>query len=147
MVITGLDHRDQTGDLKLALAGTIQGAFAVLNAPPLYLLRHAPPEISTATGGVKATITASIPFKDRVRLADVDLRVAVTLADVALVTPMQGLTLAHGAGTLQATADALKLSAQGQFGGEPADVRLDMSFAHGGMLRGLTVVSRAGAEI
>ena len=147
MAITGLDHRDQTGDLKVALAGTIQDAFAVLNAPPLSLLRRAPPAISAATGGVKATITASIPFKDRVRLEDVDLRVAATLADVALATPIQGLALAHGAGTVQATADVLKLSARAQFGGEPADVRLDMSFAQGGVLRELTIASRADAEI
>jgi len=147
MAITGLDHRDQTGDLKVSLAGTVQGAFAVLDAPPLYLLRRASPEVSAATGGVKATITASIPFKDRVQLADVDLRVAATLADVALATPIQGLALTHGAGTLQATADTLKLGTRAQFGGEPADVQLDMSFAHGGMLRGLTIASRAGAEI
>jgi Protein of unknown function/AsmA-like C-terminal region len=147
MAITGLDHHDQTGNLKVALAGTVPAAFAVLNAPPLNLLHNVPSDIETATGGVSATITASIPFKNRVRLVDVDLRVAASLTDIMLTTPIQGFALSHGAGTLQATADDLKLTAQGQLSGEPANVRLNISFAHGGMLRGLTVESRAGAKV
>ena len=143
MTITGLDHRDQTGDVKVALAGTVPAVFSLLDAPPINL-RHDIPSIAVATGAVKATVTASIPFTQRVRLKDVDLRVAASLADVALATPLQGVALSHGAGTVQATADALKLTARAQLDGEPADVRLDVSFAHGGMLRGLTVASRAG---
>jgi AsmA-like C-terminal region/Protein of unknown function len=147
MTITGLDHRDQTGNVKVALAGTVPAAFAVLDAPPLNLLRRVPPEIMAATGGVRATVTASIPFTERVRLEDVDLRVAASLADVMVATPLQGIALSHGAGTLHATADALKFTARAQFGGEPADVRLDIAFAHGGMLHELTVTSRAGTTI
>ena len=147
MTITGVDHRDQTGDLNVGLAGTVPAAFAVLDAPPLNLLRRVPPEITAATGEVTATVTASIPFKNRVRLEDVDLRVAGALADVTVATPVQGFALSQGAGTLQANADALELTARAQLGGEPADVRLDISFTHGGMLHGLMIASRAGAKI
>jgi hypothetical protein len=144
MTITGLDHRDQTGDVKVALAGTVPAVFSMLDSPPINLRHDIPPSIAVATGAVKATVTASIPFTQRVRLEDVDLRVAASLADVALATPLHGVALSHGAGTLQATADALKLTARAQLDGEPTDVRLDVSFAHGGMLRGLTVAGRAG---
>jgi Protein of unknown function/AsmA-like C-terminal region len=147
MAITGIDHHDQTGALKVALAGTIPAVFAVLDASPLNLLHHVRPEIKTATGTVKATVTANIPFIDRVRLEDVDLRVAASLADITIATPAQGFALSRGTATLQATADMLKLTSQAQLGGEPADVRLNISFAHGGILRGLTVRSRAGVQI
>ncbi|HTJ90646.1 MAG TPA: DUF3971 domain-containing protein [Acidocella sp.] len=146
MTITGLDHPDQTGDVNVALAGTVPAVFSLLDAPPINLGHDIPPNVAAATGAVKATVTASIPFTQRVQLEDVNLRVAASLADVALATPLQGVGLSHGAGTLQATADALKLMARAQLGGEPADVRLDISFAHGGTLRGLTVASRAGPE-
>ena len=147
MTITGLDHHDQTGDLSVALAGTITDAFAVLNAPPLNLLRRAPAQLTDATGTVRATVTASIPFVDRVRLADVNLRVAASLADVTVATPVQGLALSQGTGTLDASADALHLTARAELGGEPADVRLDVSFADGGVLQGLMITSRAGPAL
>ena len=104
MMITGLNHHDQTGALKVALAGTIPHAFALLNAPPLNLLRHVPPQVVAATGTVRATVTASIPFRKRVRLANVDLRVAASLGDVRVATPFQGLALSQGAGRLVASA-------------------------------------------
>jgi Protein of unknown function/AsmA-like C-terminal region len=147
MTITGLDHHDQTGALSVALAGTIPDTFAMLNAPPLNLLRRAPPQVIAATGTVKATVTANIPFVNHVRLGDVDLHVAASLADVTVATPVQGLALSQGAGSLVSTADALQFTARAQLGGEPANVRLDISFAHGGMLQGLMVTSQAGPEI
>ncbi len=144
MTIVGLNEHDQTGNLKVSLAGTVPDTIGVLNAPPLNLLRPAPPQVIAATGRVQATVTAAIPFKKRVRIEDVGLRVAATLEDAAVATPFQGFGFSHGEGTLNATADGLGLTAKARFGGEPADVKLDMSFAHGGVLRDMTVASEAG---
>ncbi len=58
MDITGMSVKDQTGVLKLALAGTAPDVLAALNAPPLALLRQAPPMVLATTGQVEGTLGA-----------------------------------------------------------------------------------------
>ncbi len=131
MDITGLNARDQTGALSLKLAGPLAQALAILNAPPLDLLHQAPPQVAQATGEVTGTVQAGIPFKNSLRLADVDLHVRTELSDLAFASPVAGLDFSQGNALLTATNARLAVAAHGQFAGEPATLAVSADFNNG----------------
>ncbi len=118
MTITGVSKPDQIGVVKLDLAGSVADAVAVLNAPPLSLLRQAPAQLRQATGSVRAEVTATLPLKDNLKLAEVQLAVNASLTDVAAPTPLGPITA--GAVSLQASSTRLNMTGQAQLAGEPS---------------------------
>ena len=113
----------------MKVAGAIPDAIAVLNAPPLNLLRQAPPELAKATGQAQGTVIVGLPFKNNVRLADVDLHVTSELSDVAFAAPVSGLDFSQGSARLDATTDRLNVHGHAQFSGEPATLAGERRFS------------------
>ncbi len=144
MVITGVNARDQIGQLSLKVAGAIPDVIAVLNAPPLNLLREAPPQLAKATGQAQGTVIVGLPFKNNVRLEDVDLHVTSELSDVAFAAPVTGLDFSQGSARLDATADRLNVQGHAQFSGEPATLHVTADFQGGGTTSTVVLSSLAG---
>jgi Protein of unknown function/AsmA-like C-terminal region len=144
LVITGMDTRLQVGQLSLRVDGSLGDVIGVLDAPPLNLLRKAPPQLASVTGQADATVTAKIPFITKVRLADVDLHVGAKLSQVGLATSVEGLDFSSGELSLDATADGLALKGQAQFAGEPATLAVTSRFLAGGDASTLVMDSQAG---
>jgi hypothetical protein len=141
--IAGMSHKDQTGDLSLAVQGSIAAAMGIIAAPPLSLLRLAPPQIAKATGALSGTVTATLPFVQNLKMDDVQLHVALALSDVAVDTPLPGLGFSAGDAKLDATGHQLNMTARAQFAREPATLSLRTSF-DGAELGSFTLDTKAG---
>jgi hypothetical protein len=144
MAITGLNTPTQIGAVKVTLAGKIADAIAVLNAPPLSLLRAAPPNLAKATGNMGALVTATLPLRGNLQLADVDLNVAAQLTGVAVPTPLSGLAFSGGALVVHATTRDLTVTGAAQFAGEPATVAAVADFTQRQALRRFTMQTALG---
>ncbi len=146
MRISGLNEGAQIGALSLHLAGLVPDVLALLGAPPLQLLAHAPPCLASATGSAQGILTASIPFKPEVTLADIGLHVQASITNAAM--PFGPPPLAFSAGTVSLTTNGASLQAQAKadFAGEPAALRLDMDFAAKGR-QTLTLDGAMGPQI
>jgi hypothetical protein len=125
MTIIGMSKKDQVGNLSLNLAGSVPDILAVISAPPLDLLRHAPPGLADATGTATGALTARIPFKKVVRFEDVTLHVDAALHNVALVSPVPPLAFTQGEAALTTDGRNLHVQARAKLGGEPATLMLD----------------------
>lgn len=142
LTITGLVEKKEVGDLSLGLAGTLPDALAILGAPPLNLLRHAPASLAQATGVATAELTAQIPFHKHVTLAETHLRVTAQLHNAAMMSPLPPLAFTQGEGTLHVADEALKLAVNAKLGDAP--VRLDMDESGG--TQTITLAGTAGPQ-
>lgn len=120
MTITGVSKPDQIGVVNVVVAGEVADAVAVLNAPPLALLGQAPAQLRQATGMVRAEVTATLPLKNQLKLAQVQLAVKAALSNLAAPTPLGPAT--GGTVALQASTTQLNLTGQTQLAGEPASL-------------------------
>jgi hypothetical protein len=147
-LITNMSIRDipTVGELEVTMGSQITDALAILAAPPLNLLRQAPPQIAQATGNAAMTLTAAIPFLKDIRLEDVTLHVGAALSDVALPSPLAGLGFTAGSAQLDATTHALHVTGTAQFAGQPAALNVAASFVRGGTLE-FQMQSLAGPEL
>ena len=132
------------GTLDVSAMGSIPDAIAVLNAPPLSLLRHAPPQLAQATGDVSAKVTAVIPFINNLQLEDTGLHVDAGLSGVAFDSVVAGLRFTEGTGQLDVTPDGLTAKAGLQFAGEPAQLDVKVNFTGVAGVEDITLTSRAG---
>ena len=146
MAISGTAHKDQTGLLRVKLSGTLPDVLTVLDAPPLSLLRHAPPVLAGATGQAEGDLTATIPFKQKLHFDEVRLAVTAKLHDVALPSLLPPLGARQGEVELQTDGHELHLAATAEFAGEPASLTLAESFAGAGN-ETLTLNGAAGPRI
>jgi hypothetical protein len=147
MKITGVSHRDQFGAVTVALGGGLACALAVLNAPPLSLLRGAPSDLAGATGTMTATVTADLPLQDQVKLSDVTLGVAAKLQNVAVATPLDGFGFSGGNLDVHATSTNLSVAGTAQFAGQAADVKALADFNKPQPLRRFEVKSVLGPQL
>lgn len=132
MDITGVSAKDQTGVLKLDVAGGIPDVMAVLNAPPLALLKHAPPLLASATGQAEGKITITIPFEHDLTFDKIHLQVAAKLHDMAIPALLPPLGARHGEVLLQTDGHMLTAQATAELAGEPASATLTEQFAGAG---------------
>jgi hypothetical protein len=147
MNITGLLRHEQDGSFNLPVTGQLAGALAVLAAPPLNLLRAAPPEILAATGDVAGTIAAALPLRGDVQLAQVDLHVNTTLSHVTLPTPAPGLALTDGRLSLAATLQMMTLQGSATLAGAPASLTTKAVFGDGQPVIDFSLRSQAGTKL
>ncbi len=129
MVITGVSERVQVAHLSVPVVGTLTDTLAVLNAPPLNLLRTAPEIIMKATGAVSGTVTANFPLLNNLLLAQVDLHADTHLTGVMLPVGWQDLALRQGDLALQATIQGLQATGTAQLDGEVANLTATANFA------------------
>ena len=132
------------GVVNVNLTGTLTSAIAVLNAPPLSLLRQAPPGLAKATGDTIVAVEARIPFIKDLTLDDVGLRVNANMSQTAFDAGVGGLAFSQGNGVLQATAHGLSAQAGLQFAGEPARLAVKIGFAGRNGTEDVSLESAAG---
>jgi hypothetical protein len=147
MHIAGLLHHEQDGSFNLPVTGALAGALAVLAAPPLNLLRAAPPELLAATGDVAGTITCALPLRGDVTLGQVDLHVNTTLTNVTLPTPAPGLSFADGSLTLVSTLQLLTLQGSAMLAGAPATITTSAAFGAGQPVIDFLLQSKAAGPL
>lgn len=147
LIITGMSAKDQYGTLKLDLSGRVQDVLAILGAPPLSLLDQMPPEIKGATGLARGTLTASIPFKKVVRMADVGLNVQAHMNDVRMATPIPGIAFSNGRVTLATDGHTLHAAAAADFAGAPATLVVAQNFSNAAPSETLTMKGTAGPAL
>lgn len=145
--ITGMNAPKQFGTLAVGMQGKVADVLNILGAPPLNLLASAPPEVARATGTVRGTVAARIPFIENIQLADTGLHVVAELSDAALPSPYTGLGFSGGTASLRADVTGMDLVAAGQFADEPAHFTANIRFAGTGMLQDLDFSGLAGPKI
>lgn len=128
MHIAGVAQRDQTATLHIPIGGRLQDAFAVLNAPPLNLLKTVPPPVLGASGDLTGTVDVVLPFKNNLTIDDIGLQVTAAVTNVTVKLPVASLTLDHGSFTVSSTTKALKASGEARLTGEPASVNIAVVF-------------------
>jgi hypothetical protein len=143
MHIGGLNRRDQIGQLELDVAGQVPDVLAVLDAPPLKLLTHAPPELSSATGQAEGRVNVTIPFEQNLSFNDIKLNVTAQIHNVSMPAVLPPLGLQRGEVQLQTDGHQFNLQAKAQFTGAPLQLKLKESFAGAGR-QDLAVSGTAG---
>jgi hypothetical protein len=128
MKISGVSEKDQTGALVIPVRGRVQDAVQVLNAPPLDLLKAAPPGLAKAAGNLAGTVKVTLPLKGNVRLSQVDLDIQTNLTDVSAPLPIAGLGFSGGTVALEATEKNISAKGTARLAGEPARVAADAAF-------------------
>ncbi len=128
MRISGLSERDQIGALVIPVRGHVQDAVKLLNAPPLNLLKTAPPGLLQAAGSLTGTVKVTLPLKGNVRLDQVDLDILTNLTNVSAPLPIAGLAFSNGTVALEATEKKISASGTAQLAGEPAHVTTQAIF-------------------
>ena len=146
MDITGVSHKDQTGVLTMGVAGDVPAVLAVLNAPPLHLLAHTPPELGAATGDAEGQLNITIPFKKDLVLDDVTLAVTANVHNLVLPNILPPLGARNGEVQVQSDGHSLHLQAKGEFAGEPASLMLNEDFTGTGTVD-LAMKGEAGHQI
>ncbi|MBB5372462.1 YhdP family protein [Acidocella aromatica] len=147
MTIHGVSQKDQVGDLAVDLAASLPDAFAVLNAPPLNLLRDAPPGVADAKGSITAHVTAQIPFVQDLHLADTGLHVQGKLRKVNMVSLLPPLSFTDTSVDVDVTAQTLRLKAKGNFAGEPATVAMEEAIGTKDSPATIEMQGAAGAQL
>jgi hypothetical protein len=144
MHITGLMRPTQVGNFNLPVSGKVADALALLNAPPLNLLKTAPPQLLTATGFLTGTVAATMPLRGDVTLPQVDLRVATALTEVTVATPVDGVDLTGGALSVTATGHDLQVNGAASLAGQNAAIATTVTFAAGPPVIDFTLAGNAG---
>jgi hypothetical protein len=152
--ITGVSQPAQLASLTVPVSGTLAALIAVLNAPPLSLLKQAPPPLLQATGNLSGTVMADFPLQNDLKLAQVDLHVTARVSDAAAPTPVKGLDFSNGEIDAMATSQKLQGAGTATLAGEPASFNVTAAFGPGApvitanlrTLAGKPLLSRIGLE-
>lgn len=147
MIIRGISHKDQVGELSIDLVSSLPAAFAVLNAPPLNLLSDAPPGVTDAKGDMTAHVTAQIPFVQDLMFTDTGLHVQGQLRKVNMVSLLPPLSFTETAVDLDVTVRTLRLKAKGLFAGEPATLTMREAIDTADAQATIEMQSSAGAQL
>ncbi len=144
--ITGLQDRDQFGDIAVGLSGALPDALGLLNHPRLHLLDRSGIQVVGAAGMVTARITIRVPLVDRVTMDQIAIGANATLSGVHLGRIAAGRDLDDGNLRLKVTGDGLQAAGTGAVSGIPARLSLNMDFRNGGpdqVLQHVTAVGTA----
>ncbi len=147
MTITGVSQKDQLGKVTLTADGRIADVIKLLNAPPLYLLRQVPAALTKATGTVTATIAATLPLLDKLKLSEVDLRIDAATRDVRVPTPVDGVVFSDGALNFQVTTQTLDAAGTAKLAGEPATITAHAAFQSKEVLRAFELKTALGPQL
>jgi hypothetical protein len=147
MHIAGLLKHTQVGSFNVPVTGTVGEALGLLNAPPLNLLKTAPPELLQASGALSGTVVGSLPLRGDVKLQQVDLQVRTALTGVTLPTPVAGLALTGGALAVTATLQDLHVDGGAMLGGQAAAVTAKARFGAGAPVIDFMLNSAAGTAL
>ena len=118
----------------------------MLNAPPLRLLKNAPPEIASITGQTEGKLAITIPFKRVLTFDDLTLAVSASAHNVAMPSILPPLGASQGEVQLQTDGHILHIQAKAKFAGEPASLVMTDSFGGTGKTE-LMLTGTAGPQL
>jgi len=131
MRITGLMQRDQVGDIRADITGTLPNVIMLLRAPRLQLLARHPIALDNPTGNVVASVTVNVPLDANVQINDIPIRVAAHLDAAGLTGLVAGRDLSDGALDIAADNNGLTVKGTGRLAGIPANLDGSMDFRAG----------------
>jgi hypothetical protein len=129
--ITGLQNKDQYGQIDLKGNGALRDVLALLNVKRLGLLSRRPLPMSNPSGSAAMTLSVHLPLDDRITFDDVGIKGTAHLMDVHLGGVAAGRDLDHGKLDLTADVNALKITGTGDIAAIPATLGVDMNFRNG----------------
>lgn len=129
--ITGLEHKDQLGDISLTADGGVRPILELLNHPRLKLLSRRPISLQDPAGTATVGLRVTLPLDVRVTMAQIGVNAKAKLTDVHLSAIAAGRDLDHGQLDLKVDSNALNITGTGDVGGVPATLGLDMDFRNG----------------
>jgi len=131
MRITGLSAHDQVGLINADLAGSLADMLALLKQPKLKLLSAHSFPLNQPSGSVAGHLTVQLPLEDKVDLDSVAIHAITKITDAHLSGLLAGRNLDHGALSLDATNDGMKLTGTADLAGLPSSLAVDMDFRNG----------------
>jgi hypothetical protein len=129
--ITGLEEKDQFGQIDLKANGRLPDVLALLNVKRLGLLSRRPIPMSHPSGSAAMTLSVHLPLDDRITFDDVGIKGGAHLTDVHLGGVAAGRDLDHGALDLTADVNALTITGTGDVAAIPVTLGVDMDFRDG----------------
>ncbi len=129
--ITGLQARDQFGDIEASLAGPAADAFSLLNHPRLKLLSRGGVQIVDPAGTLRAHLTMRVPLDDRATMDDIPVTATADLTGLHLGRLVAGRDLDRANLSARVTGAGLTIAGQGHVAGIPARLGFDMDFRNG----------------
>jgi len=129
--ITGLMQRNQVGDIRADVAGTLPDVIALLREPRLQLLARHPIALNKPAGNVTATISAKVPLDANVQIDDIAIHVAAHVDGAGLAGFVAGRDLSDGALDIAADNDGLTVKGTARLAGIPASLQGAMDFRAG----------------
>lgn len=130
--ISGLAAPDQALSLDLALSGGLDAALALLAAPRLHLLEHAPDLARPgAAGDFSGRLHLELPLKKEIRDEDIRLAAAARLSHARLPRLVLGRDLSGGDVRLTVTESALEAEGGAVWAAMPVKFALHADFSKG----------------
>ncbi len=143
--ITGLQARDQFGDIDASLSGPVADALLILDHPRLKLLSRGGVAPVEPAGSVRGRLTMHMPLDDRVTMDDIAIGATAQLTRLHLGRVAAGRDLDQADLSVKVTESGLTIAGQGAIAGIAAKLALDMDFRGGPPSQILQHVTAQGA--
>ncbi|MBB2167349.1 hypothetical protein HLH36_03080 [Gluconacetobacter aggeris] len=128
MRITGLQGKDQTGDITTTLRGNLRDVLALLAEPRLHLLSRHPVAFDQPSGNARVVLHLVLPLDDKVSVDQIRLNGHADLDHLHLGDVVQGRALDDGRVTLDATTQGLTMRGTALLGGMESALTYAMDF-------------------
>ncbi len=142
--ITGIEHRNQFGDIDADLTGGIAETIALLKNPRLHLLDTHPMPGRDLGGKAAVKLSVQLPFEDDVRIDDIAIHARAHLTDARVADLVAGRDLDQGTLDVDATAEEMRIDGNARLAGIATDLGIDMDFRAGPPSQTVRKVSAAG---
>ncbi len=131
MQISGLEQKEQSGSITVAVAGPLPAAIALLQDKRLGLLSRHPLPLKDPSGQVTTTLSVSLPLIKTVDIDQVAISAQAHLSDVHLADIVAGHGIDQGVCDLKANNDGLSAAGQAMLAGIAAQFQANMDFTAG----------------
>lgn len=131
VLISGINEKDQPGDIEARITGPLPDALALLGHPRLNLLHKLPIPTAGASGTMRTQLTLHLPLDDRVTMDEIRIAADSTLSDLRLRGVVGSYDLEHGALKLRVDTDTLDMSGTGTLAGIPGTFGVFVDFRAG----------------
>ncbi|EHH69048.1 YhdP family protein [Gluconobacter morbifer] len=123
--------KDQTGDIRTHLQGSLPSFMSVLAHPRLHLLSKHPLPFTDPAGDVDSHVRLTLPLTAHIPDGQIHVHAQAGFARVHLGHVLMGRPVDGAKGTLAATENGLDLTGDGRLAGIPVHVGLNENFSGG----------------
>lgn len=128
MRITGLQGKDQVGDITTTLRGNLRDVLALLAEPRLHLLSRHPVAFDRPSGNARVVLHLVLPLDDKVSVDQIHLNGHADMDHLHLGNVVQGRALDDGRMALDATTQGLSMRGTALLGGMASTLTYGMDF-------------------